>query len=383
MLTPLLQTNAPVDWWFAFKFNDATYPGNPDNEPDPGLFGGTPDRYKEGFSLAYAVASSTAPSLQMGSGSLGSTLNDPLGATFDQVYHEQCNYVLWNDQFYNDPMETKPSPWGHSKGALAWDANGNGFVLQVSTPSWPASGSAQYPRKTDGNTLGCINDDDVLVSQHFFALRLNKSDVATVLQALENASVVTDVSNPQIFSVDAGPADLASLARQLGKEEPSTDANVNIATLSTGVRLISKASGAHFPPWQMVSSILGNVPLRVASWWTKPEIPSTDADTPIVCWPAGVDLPGAVEIAKSGQWNGQSIGFLGEAKPGGNHAKLGVSTDDSHPLSIFGDLNQQGTLDGKEDKAGCASSQNGRGGTFYVLEDASLWKSLSQLLQSD
>src|SRR5947199_2640123 len=33
------------------------------------------------------------------------------------------------------------SPWGHSKGVLAWNDAGEGFVMQVSTPSWPASGS--------------------------------------------------------------------------------------------------------------------------------------------------------------------------------------------------------------------------------------------------
>src|SRR5207253_6991089 len=77
-------------------------------------------------------------------------------------------------------------PWGHSKGTLAWNDAGEGFVLQVTTPSWPAAGSNKFPRKTDGNTLGCVKDDNVEVSQHFFALklkdrkstRLNSSHVA-------------------------------------------------------------------------------------------------------------------------------------------------------------------------------------------------------------
>ena len=62
----------------------------------------------------------------------------------------------------------------------------------MSTPSWPASGSSAHPRPTDGNTLGCVADNDVLVSQHFFALALNRDDVIAVLKALANASVVTD-----------------------------------------------------------------------------------------------------------------------------------------------------------------------------------------------
>ena len=56
-----------------------------------------------------------------------------------------------------------------------------------------------YLGKPDGNTLGCIADDDVLVSQHFFALKLSKNDVVTVLKALANASVVTDPTNTRLL----------------------------------------------------------------------------------------------------------------------------------------------------------------------------------------
>ena len=41
---------------------------------------------------------------------------------------------------------------------LAWDDSGKGFVMQVSTPSWPGSGSEKRPRKNDGNTLGCVKN---------------------------------------------------------------------------------------------------------------------------------------------------------------------------------------------------------------------------------
>jgi len=39
-------------------------------------------------------------------------------------------------------------------------------------------------------------------------------------------------------------------------------------------------------------------------------------------------------------------------------------------------MNQQGTLSGPN----CDSSQNGRGGTFYVLTDAKFYQELSALL---
>ena len=100
---------------------------------------------------------------------------------------------------------------------LAWNEAGEGLVMQVSTPSWPAAGSNKFPRKSDGNTLGCVKDDDVEVSQHFFSLKLTKDDTVKVLQALQNASVVTDPANPQIVQ-NGGPADIQQLVGQLGKK---------------------------------------------------------------------------------------------------------------------------------------------------------------------
>lgn len=381
-LTPLLAENKPADWWFAFKFNSATYHGDESKEPNPGIFGGTPKDYKGEFCLSYAVASSEAPTLQLGPGYIGGSLGDPLGATFNQIYNGDCNYVLWNDQFYNDPMESMVEPWGHSKGCLAWDESGNGFVLQVTTPSWPASGNKEYPRQSDGNTLGCITDDDVMVSQHFFALKLNVDDVQTVLRGLANASVVTDPSKLQIVK-NGGPASIQQLVNALGKESAST--TPSRTTLSSGVRLIVKPSQLHVPPWQMVSAALGGLPLRAATWWEAPEIYSTDASTPVTCWNAQMlGQPGPVQIATSGTWQGKSIGLQGGEGGTFNHAKIGVSMDAAQPLCIFGDMNQQGTLCGiAKEKIPCAVSQNVRGGLFYVVENKQLYASVSALLKGE
>jgi hypothetical protein len=51
----------------------------------------------------------------------------------------------------------------------------------------------------------------------------------------------------------------------------------------------------------------------------------------------------------------------------------------AHSYVIFGDLNQQGTLAGPR----CDSSQNGRGGLFFVLDDGYLWSSVRDLLQGE
>jgi hypothetical protein len=379
---PLLETGHPVDWWFVFKFNTNSFPECGDGIQRQCPFGGQVQNYHSGFGQQFVYASSEAPTLQKGAGCVGETTTDPLGATFAEVYNGTFHYVVWNDQFYDDPKidgckKSCGGPWGHSKGLLAWNDTGDGLVLQVTTPDWPAAGSARLPRKTDGNTLGCIaNDDDVLVSQHFFALKLTKDDLVTVLKALENASVVTDPSNRQIVD-NGGPADVQTLVTGLGIQ--SLSHAVTKETLSTGVVLISKPSALHVPPWQMVSSLLDSVPLRTATWWACPYIYSTTAKTKLGCWDGSLGTAGSVGIATTGQWDGTTFVLTGGSGPDFNHAKIGVSTSSDTHYAIFGDMNQQGSITAGR----CASSQDGRGGLFYVVNDERLHDSVADLIKGE
>jgi hypothetical protein len=374
---PLLAAGHPVDWWFVFKFNSENFPGCGGSATRSCLFGGEVEQYSE-FGQHFVYASSEDGSLVDGSGCLGETISDPVGATFDQIYNGSLNYIVWNDQFYNDPfidgcINYCSAPWGHSKGLLAWNTGGEGVVMQVSTPSWPAAGNASFPRLTDGNTLGCIKDNNVLVSQHFFALRLTKDDVVKVLIALANASVVTDPANPQLVR-NGGPEEIQQLVAGLGRQ--STGRSYTAVTLSNGIELISKPSELHVPPWQMVSALLGGVSLRAATWWSEPEIYSTAASTPVGCWDPSLGSPGAVEIATTGRWEGRTLGLTGGDGADYNHAKVGISTSGGVPYTVFGDMNQQGSLDPPK----CASSQNGRGGLFFVLSDRKLHDSVADLI---
>jgi hypothetical protein len=378
--SPLVTAGHPVEWWFVFKFNAANFPGCPAAAARACIFGGQPQPYYA-FGQQFVFASSEDETLREGADCLGDTRVDPVGATFDEVYRGSLNYVVWNDQFYDDPpiqgcTTYCDSPWGHSKGMLAWDADGNGFVMQVTTPSWPASGNQSAPRKTDGNTLGCVQDNNVLVSQQFFGLRLTKADVVKVLIALSNSSVVTDPTNPQIVR-NGGPADIQQLVNTLG--QLSASKTYLTATLSSGVELISKPSNLAVPPWQMVSAVLGGPSLRTATWWTAPEIYSTTASTPIGCWDSSLGKPGAVEIATTGQWQGITLGLTGGDGADFNHAKIGVTTSGSDPDTIFGDMNQQGTLS----PPNCDSSQNGRGGLFYVLKDQQIHDGVAHLIAGE
>jgi hypothetical protein len=382
-LRPLIAKGHPVDWWFAFKFNSASFPKCAAAAVRACLFGGQVQTAWTSFSQQFAVASSDSKTLQAGSGCAGDTTDDPIGATFDEIYNGSLNYVVWNDQFYQDPKLTAcgnsnscSAPWGHSKGMIAWNAAGDGIVLQVTTPDWPGAGGQQHPRQQEGNTLGCTSlDNDVLVSQHFFALKLTKDDVVKVLTALQNASVVTDPHSSQIVQ-SGGPADITALVAKLGVKSTSTA--FTHQTLSTGVQLISKPSALHVPPWQMVSAVLDGVPLRVATWWASPQIPSTTSSSTIDCWDPSLSKPGAVEIATSGQFSGTTFGLKGIATSDGNHAKIGVSTSGTHHYAIFGDMNQQGAISGN-----CKSSQNGRGGLFFVIDDADLSDTVKNLISGD
>ena len=377
---PLLNAGHAVDWWFVFKLNAKSFPGCGAGVTRQCTFGGTVQDYKA-FGQQFVYASSENGKLQQGGGCTGGTAADPLGATFDQAYNGAYNYLLWNDQFYGDPKikgcsPNCDSPWGHSKGMLAWNDAGEGFVLQVSTPSWPASGNKKSPRKL-GNTLGCVSgDNDVEVSQHFFALKLTKDDLVKVLGALANASVATDPKNAQIAK-NGGPADVQALVKSLGVKSQAKTALRE--ELSTGVDLISKPSALNVPPWQMVSSFLKGVSLRAATWWAVPQIYSTAADTKIACWSNTLGKPGAVEIATTGQWAGQTIGLTGGLGADFNHAKIGVSTSGTEHYAIFGDMNQQGAVSGPK----CDSSQNGRGGLFYVIDNQELSDSLASLIKGD
>jgi hypothetical protein len=378
---PLLAKGKPVDWWFVFKFNATNFAGCGKDTPGDRdcMFGGTP-RTRDRFGQQFAFASSADGALAPGKDCVGTTVEDPVGATFDQVYNGSFNYLLWNDQFYGDPAGVVcksgqcTNRWGHSKGMLAWDDHGDGFVMQVTTPGWPRSGSNLFAtrRPNMGNTLGCSSsNNNLLASQHFFALKLDKSDLIAVLKALENASVVTDRTRLQIVKT-GGPPDVQDAVAQLGQKSDSTTATK--VELSTKVILISKPSRLEVPPWQMVSALLGNPAERAATWWLKPWINSTARNSTIVCWdePQLGAKPGPVTIVGTGDWMGQEFSLTATA----NHAKFGVTTSGDKHYSIFGDLNQQGTIA----PPGCDKSQNGRGGLFFVVENKELFDSVSALV---
>src|SRR6266568_9032517 len=70
---PQLKNGHPVDWWFVFKFNSASFPGCGAGSNRQCIFGGDVQDYKQ-FGQQFVYASSEDPSLQQGSGCAGGTV---------------------------------------------------------------------------------------------------------------------------------------------------------------------------------------------------------------------------------------------------------------------------------------------------------------------
>ena len=383
---PLLGDGRAVDWWFVFKLNAGAFPECGDDAERACPFGGEVQDYRYGWGQHYLYASSAEPELKKGGGCVGDSEADPLGATFERIWSGGFNFVVWNDQFYEAPKikgcsKSCGAPWGHSKGVVAWNDEGEGVLIQVTTPSWPGAAAEERPRDGDGNTLGCVTNNNVKSSQHFFALRLSADDLEKVLAALANASVATDINNPQLAR-NGGPEAVQALVEKLGVRVKSEAHSHD--TLSTGVQLISKPSKLHVPPWQLVSAALGGPDLHVANWWAQPKIPSTTDDQTVGCWNEALGDPGAVVNATEGSWQGVEFSLLGGPGKNRNHAKFGVTTGGERKYAIFGDMNQQGALsEGDPEGKNCGSSQNGRGGTFFVIDNAKLNAAVGRLIGAD
>ena len=162
-----------------------------------------------------------------------------------------------------------------------------------------------------------------------------------MLQALQNASVVTDVHKKQIVN-NGGPPDVQAIVKSLGVKSKNKDAT--IAKLSSGITLISKPSKLHVPAWQMVSALLDGASLRTATWWKDPKISSTRKNSEIACWSDSLGKPGNVDIALSGSWHGKDFGLTGGLGANYNHAKIGVSTDKDKHFAIFGDIDRKSVV---------------------------------------
>ena len=408
---PLDAAGRAADWWFVFKGNAQKFPGCKTDAARKCQFGGSKIQGKPwGTQYGFAKAGDTV--LAEGPDCLGDSPGDPLSRTFAEIYNGAAHYVIWNDQFHNDPQPDRNVPWGHSKGFIAWDRNGDGFVVQGTTPGWPIAGRPNLDKGKGGNTLGCTFGDDVEYSQDFFAVRLSKADLLIVIEAMGVASVVTDPNDLQLVDTGVTPEAI----RNQSKPANVSDAEWEVANKVAMLNVVSKAATVYkaalsvrsgvitviakppavvAPPWQIVSAELGAIDLRVANWsGPAPSIGSKTSSPMITCWDKSLPAHyGTVEIAATGRLFGQVVGLdapgaadvgtdasgqpLHLEGPDHNHAKFAISKTGN--ISIFGDMNQQGLASYVKDQSECGVHQDARGGMFFVLDDANMHKVLASV----
>lgn len=113
--------------------------------------------------------------------------NGAIGATITRAYAN--NALFWND---DTPTGSLTSNFAHSKGVVAFDAAGNGFVLYHSVPKFPTLVTYSYP--TSGERFG----------QSFICVTVNSASVSTILNGLI-------ISGPQVYGSPAPsvPANLS------------------------------------------------------------------------------------------------------------------------------------------------------------------------------
>ena len=419
--SPRVDSLTAVDWLAVYKFDAKFATTAP---PDHCVFD-TSERiaadYKGKQCQHYAMSTNSNPKLTaMPFGSLiGTSTDDPLGATFDQFFNgpEDNSYVIYNDQFYGDPSPTsacsEAKGCGHAKGAVMWDAKGDGILLQVTTPNWPRNADASEPTTVpgNGNTLGCITQkkdgsakpqNNIYHGQHFFSVKLREGDAAKVLTALRVAQVFTNSKKSQIYRTlykTAVQKKLKGLADAIKPNDPQSVPEMYVEkgyreTLSTGVVVLAKPSQLTVPPWHFVSAHLGGISLDVATWYEKAKmIKNTNASDATDCQAddsccarplfSSIGPFGSVTNYLCGTFEGKKVDLRAGtgASVAGNHAKIGVSTSEDAPWVVFSDMNQAGCWN--KNDAGCsqcAKSQSRRGGTFYAVSDLELWRSWRSLI---
>ena len=133
--------------------------------------------------------------------------------------------------------------------------------------------------------------------------------------------------------------------------------------------LISKPSNLNVPPWQMVSALLdgdvgahGDLVGLAADLLDQEARSRSAAGTGVL--KSDNKKPGDGRHRQERQLGGRTLGLIGGQRTTPRSAS---PRRVAKHYAIFGDLNQQGTINPGKGK--CDSSQNGRGGMFFVVKN--------------
>ena len=390
----------PVDWFAVVKLPqdaiDCDCPPPPSCPSDASdsrdaSGGGQYWDDKRASGLCYLYADNNKPEFtwfrDAGFGCL-SEENNPVTQTLNQ--RPGNDYAIWNDQMSKSAIpgtyKDCSSPRAHSKGAMIVGKSGRGVILNASTPDFP---------DPDSNVLGCSEDDNTEVTQHFFAASLPIDAMYKWKKAMVNAELC------QVNDVDDGGVDL----------NPDIDAsktNTSVEVQTTNgepLTIIVKGAKQDGVPWDLVATET-NADLDVLSWYANPEYYPVCKNQLTPCltgWQTDWQESGSIDKIAShsinvvtsldfGKYCEADISTCGTEKQfccglGGsakykNHAKMAAATvsdeseNDDNSVVVFGSMNMQGNPD---TTTPCSSSQMGRGGDFYTLKNKDLHESMQDL----
>ena len=296
----------------SFKFNSSkSFAGCEPASKNPGQknptmtatgnasFGGVVQT-KPAFGQQFAFASSEDGALRQGSGCAGATLTDPIGATFDQVYNGSFHYLIWNDQFYHDPVglglqgRQLRRALGPLEGTARLERCGRrlrhagldaGVAALGQQPVRHAQGEqGQYAR------LQQLEQQSARQPALLCAQADQQRCLVEVLDGAEECER-GDRSRPSLQIVqNGGPPDVRKLVDDSENGRTQGRASIIKTELSSGVIMISKPSGLACAALADGFVIADSEPTpaehaqRTATWWTKPWIPTTTNSTAIRCW---------------------------------------------------------------------------------------------------
>ncbi len=312
----------PVAWWVVIKIPwevrnaHGQYVRPPCDCPKPECENvGVQVEEERKFGLCYLYADANQPQLKyfrdMGYDCLGQGGLDPVSQTLRQ--RENATYwAYFNDQLNGIALQVNKSQVcsgandfnAHSKGALAFNANTGGFVLQSSTPNFPDPSPVA---KGEFVRLGCQHDNNVEYAQHMFSMSLGSDAMHTLGKGWQAARLCSAnhyhairdllVSKSFFTNLSSSSSAVQSMAAALTHPHLPLQESLHVTLVSKAVvvtdelhapqgaaykrnsiftpssssssfHALFKSKRAAVPPWALAAQTFQS-DLSVASWWDE------------------------------------------------------------------------------------------------------------------
>jgi deoxyribonuclease-2 len=257
--------------------------------------------------------------------SLNDTSVGALAHTLKQLWNENTNYVIYNDEPPNSDMYNYSV--AHSKGVWIWN-NTSAILITHSIPKFP-----QGPKETPYYTGLLSNAWEY--GQNVVCFEISIPNVEPTIQSIQKTAPLIYESEPRIHSV------------------ANNNLNDNICEIKLidNITVFIKTEDKHIDIWASCISNYYNSQVFVESWihgtMDGPFCP------PTFKWPT-LDI-GTIEFPE---------GQIMEEKD--DHSKWGILNES---VVCFGDLNR-------------VTTQMERGGSVYCWEDTTLWMALKNIIKA-